>query len=113
RVIHPALPNDPGYPLWKRDFTGTCGLFAMILKPVSDSALAAMLDEMDLFSMGFSWGGFESLILPIKPEYCRTETPWPPAGSKGGPLLRLHAGLEDIDDLIADLEAGFARLAAT
>jgi len=112
RVIHPALPNDPGHQLWKRDFTGTCGLFAMILKPVSDTALAAMLDEMELFSMGFSWGGFESLILPIKPEYCRTVTSWPPEGSSGGPLLRLHAGLEDIDDLIADLEAGFARLKA-
>jgi len=105
RVIHPALPGDPGHALWMRDFTGASGLFAFVLKPVGEVALAAMLDGLELYGMGASWGGFESLILPAEP--VRTAVKW----QAEGPLLRVHAGLEDPDDLIADLERGFARLA--
>lgn len=108
RVLHPALPGDPGHALWRRDFTGASGLFGVVLKPVSPTALAAMLDGMRLFGMGYSWGGYESLILPTDPAGIRTATEW----RAGGPLLRIHAGLEDAADLIADLEAGFERLAA-
>ncbi len=105
-VLHPGLSNSPGHALWKRDFTGSSGLFSLILKPASDKAVAAMLDDLDLFSMGFSWGGFESLVVPFTPH--RTATNWQAAG----PALRLHIGLEHPDDLIADLDAGFARLNA-
>ncbi|MHA1517457.1 MAG: cystathionine beta-lyase [Alphaproteobacteria bacterium] len=106
RVLHPALPGDPGHALWQRDFTGASGLFAIVLKPYPREALAAMLDALDLFGMGYSWGGYESLILPFDPRRYRSVTTW---GEKG-PALRLHAGLEHIDDLKADLEAGFGRL---
>ena len=106
RVLHPALPDDPGHGLWRRDFTGACGLFGVVLKPAPAAAVAAMLDGLELFGMGFSWGGYESLILPVKP--ARTAAAW----TAVGPLLRVHAGLEDPQDLIADLERGFARLAA-
>ncbi len=108
RVVHPALPGDPNHGLWKRDFSGANGLFAMILKPFPDEAVVAMLDGMKLFGMGFSWGGFESLILPVEPWISRTATHW--AGT--GPYIRIHAGLEDPEDLIADLERGFERLNA-
>jgi cysteine-S-conjugate beta-lyase len=106
RVIHPALPSDPGHTLWKRDFTGASGLFSIVLKPASHESVAAMLDGLSLFGMGYSWGGFESLILPFDPRDYRTATTW----KAEGPALRLHVGLEDLDDLKADLEAGFARL---
>jgi cystathionine beta-lyase len=106
RVIHPALPADPGHALWTRDFTGASGLFSIVLKPVTQEAVAAMLDGLELFGMGYSWGGFESLILPFDPRAYRTATTWQPEG----PALRLHVGLEDIEDLKADLDAGFARL---
>jgi cysteine-S-conjugate beta-lyase len=106
RVMHPALPNDPGHQLWRRDFRGASGLFGFVLNPCSAQALAAMLDGMGLFAMGFSWGGYESLLVPVKPESSRVATHWQAAG----PTLRLHAGLENPDDLIADLELGFARL---
>lgn len=108
RVLHPALPEDPGHALWQRDFTGASGLFSVLLAPCSARALAAMLDGLELFGMGFSWGGFESLILPVHPERVRTAVPW----REEGVLLRLHAGLEDTTDLIRDLERGFERLAA-
>ncbi len=107
RVIHPALPADPGHALWSRDFTGASGLFSIVLKPVARTKLAAMVDGLSLFGMGYSWGGFESLILPFDPSAYRTATKW----QAEGPALRLHAGLEDVEDLKADLEAGFARLA--
>lgn len=108
RVIHPGLPDDPGHAIWRRDFTGASGLFAVILKPVPAAAVAAMLDGLKLFGMGYSWGGFESLIIPFDPAAYRTATKW----QAEGPALRLHIGLEDIEDLKADLEAGFARLNA-
>ncbi len=108
RVIYPVLPNDAGHALWKRDFTGASGLFSIVLKPISHERVAAMLDGLSLFGMGYSWGGFESLILPFDPSAYRTATTW----KAEGPALRLHVGLEDIEDLKADLDAGFARLNA-
>jgi cystathionine beta-lyase len=110
RVLHPGLPEDPGHALWKRDFSGASGLFGVVLKPCPESAIAAMLDKLDYFAMGASWGGFESLILLTDPAPIRTtgKAQWEAAG----PTLRLHAGLEDADDLIADLEKGFERLNA-
>jgi cysteine-S-conjugate beta-lyase len=108
RVLHPALPSHPGHALWKRDFTGSSGLFSIILHPVSKTALAAMLDGLQLFGMGYSWGGFESLIIPFDAAPYRTATKWAPEG----PAARLHIGLENVEDLQADLGAGFARLRA-
>ena len=108
RVLHPALPDDPGYEIWKRDFTGACGLFSVELKPCPEKALAAFLDGLELFGMGYSWGGFESLVIPQYPKKMRTATEW----NAEGQILRFHAGLEDIGDLVADIEAGFARLHA-
>jgi cystathionine beta-lyase len=108
RVLHPALPGDRGHAIWQRDFKGASGLFSIVLKPVSHEALARMLDGLTLFGMGYSWGGFESLILPIDPRDYRTATKW----KAEGPALRLHIGLEDVEDLKADLDAGFARLNA-
>jgi cystathionine beta-lyase len=108
RVLHPALPEDPGHALWKRDFTGACGLFGIVLNPAAPGSVEVMLDGLKLFGMGVSWGGYESLILPANPERTRTAVPWTAAG----PMLRIHAGLEDPADLIADLEAGFGRLNA-
>ena len=105
-VIFPALPGSRGHDLWQRDFTGACGLFGIVLKPVAKARIDAMLDGMRLFRMGFSWGGFESLILPTYPQRTRTATRW----ETQGPCLRLHIGLEDSDDLTEDLAAGLARL---
>jgi cystathionine beta-lyase len=105
-VIFPALPESRGHELWQRDFTGACGLFAVILKPVAKARVDAMLDGLRLFRMGWSWGGFESLIIPANVERARRTIRW----DAGGPYLRLHVGLESVDDLIADLEAGFACL---
>ena len=107
RVRHPALSGGPGHELWRRDFAGASGLFGVVLKPAPPAAVAAMLDGLSVFAMGYSWGGFESLIVPVEPAP-RTATAWPASG----PLLRIHAGLEHAADLIADLEAGFARLNA-
>jgi cystathionine beta-lyase len=104
-VLHPGLPNAPGHTLWKRDFTGASGLFSVVLKPATEKAVAAMLDDLQLFSMGYSWGGFESLVVPFKPH--RTATQWTAKGTG----LRFHIGLEHVDDLKADLAEGFARLA--
>lgn len=106
RVLHPALPSCPGHDIWKRDFSGSSGLFSIVLDERYDkAAVTAMLDGMELFPMGYSWGGYESLIIPADPGSIRTATDW-----TGGRLLRLHVGLEDPDDLIADLEQGFMRL---
>ena len=109
RVLYPALPSDPGHAIWKRDFLGASGLFGIILEPCAKPAVTAMLDHMELFGMGYSWGGYESLLIPTRPETCRTATPW----SADGVPMRIHIGLEDPDDLIRDLDAGFARLKAT
>ena len=106
RVLHPALAGDPGHAVWRRDFKGSTGLFSAILKPASNEAVAAMLDGLELFGMGFSWGGFESLVIPFDCATYRSATTWKP----GGPALRFHVGFEDLDDLKADLDAGFARL---
>jgi cystathionine beta-lyase len=108
RVLHPALPHYPGHDIWKRDFSGSSGLFSLILNPASEEAVAAMLDGLELFGLGYSWGGYESLVIPFDCAPYRTATKWAP----GGPALRLQVGLEDIEDLKADLDAGFARLRA-
>jgi len=107
RVIHPALPSHPQHALWKRDFLGASGLFSIVLKPCSKTALAAMLEGYALFGMGASWGGYESLALPFDAAKARSATVWQPEG----PTVRFHIGLEDVADLKADLEAGFSRLA--
>jgi cystathionine beta-lyase len=104
RVMHPALESHPGHKIWKRDFRGSSGLFGIELKPCSEKAVAAMLEGYEFFGMGWSWGGYESLVITAHP--VRTAVPL----KAHGPLLRYHIGLEDTDDLIADLEAGFARL---
>lgn len=109
RVLHPALPACPGHDVWRRDFTGSNGLLSIVLRPVDKPALAAMLDGMRLFQLGYSWGGYESLIVPFDPRTARTATQWPDEG----PCLRLHCGLEDSSDLIADIEDGFRRLSGT
>jgi len=108
RLLHPALPNFPGHALWKRDFTGASGLFSMVFKPVPQKAVFAFLDTLELFGIGASWGGFESLAIPFDCSHARTATRWAP----GGPAVRFHIGLEAVDDLIADLERGFAAMAA-
>jgi cystathionine beta-lyase len=106
-VVYPALPGARGHELWKRDFTGACGLFGVILKPAAKARVDAMLNGLSWFKLGVSWGGFESLILPIN-DAVRSATRWTP----GGPYIRLHVGLEDPDDLIDDLAGGLARLRA-
>ena len=106
RVLHPGLPGDPGHALWKRDFLGSTGLFGVELAPCSPAQVAALIDGLDLFALGYSWGGFESLIVPGNLRGAgRSVRPW-----TGGPLIRLQVGLEDPDDLYADLERGLARM---
>jgi cystathionine beta-lyase len=108
RVWHPALPSHPGHALWKRDFSGSTGLFAMVLRRGSRPNTAALIDDLQHFGIGFSWGGYESLILPVELDRIRTatDTPLP------GPIVRLSIGLEDVPDLIADLAAGLDRYEA-
>lgn len=108
RILHPAFPDCPGHEIWKRDFTGSTGLFSVVLKDGTREAVSAMLDGLERFGMGFSWGGFESLALPVNPAENRTATKW----KKTGPMIRFHAGLEHIDDLTADLDSGFGRFNA-
>jgi cystathionine beta-lyase len=104
RVLHPALESDPGHALWKRDFKGSSGLFGVELQPCTGEQVAALMDHCEHFGIGYSWGGFESLIIPANLRHGRKVRPW-----SGGPLIRLHIGLEDTADLIADLDAAFAR----
>ena len=108
RVLHPGLPEDPSHQLWRRDFLGASSLFGVLLRTDSNAAVAAMLDGLRIFKIGASFGGFESLIIPAHPADNRTARSW----RETGVLLRLHAGLEAVEDLIADLEAGFRRLNA-
>jgi len=109
KVLHPALESDPGHAIWKRDFTGASGLFSIVLKDAPQKAVDALLDAVTLFGMGFSWGGFESLVIPFDCSSYRSATKWTP----GGPTLRLHIGLENVEDLKADLDRGFAAFNAT
>jgi cystathionine beta-lyase len=106
RVLYPALESDPGHAIWKRDFEGAASLFALVLKPVAHAKVEAFVDALELFGIGSSWGGFESLVTVVHADANRTATRWNP----GGPALRLHIGLEDPEDLIADLEGGFRAL---
>lgn len=107
-VLHPALPDCPGHEIWKRDFTGSAGLFSFVLKGSNDTA-AAFVDALELFGIGYSWGGFESLAIPVHPESCRSVVPW----DKDQTLVRLQIGLEDVDDLIADIEAALITAGQT
>jgi cystathionine beta-lyase len=108
RVLHPALETHPQHGIWKRDFRGACGLFSIVLKPCSPAAVAAWIEGLELFGIGASWGGYESLAIPFDCGKFRTATKWNP----GGPTVRFHIGLEDSNDLIEDLERGLKRLAA-
>jgi cystathionine beta-lyase len=104
RVLHPAFPDCPGHEHWKRDFAGASGLFSFVLNGGGDSERTRLIDGLEHFGIGYSWGGYESLALPVDPERLRTATEW----RAEGPAVRLHIGLEDVEDLIADLEAGLA-----
>jgi cystathionine beta-lyase len=108
QVLHPALEDDPGHAIWKRDFTGASSLFSIVLNPVPHKAVAALVDHLVLFGMGASWGGYESLVLPFDCSTYRTVTKWEP----GGPTIRIHIGLEDTEDLKQDLDDGFKRMMA-
>ena len=108
RVIHPALPSHPDNALFKRDFSGAGSVFSIVLEPKSRAALAAMVDGFGIFAMGWSWGGYESLCLPIQPQKVRTAVPW----TETGPMLRFHIGLEGLADLKADLASALARYRA-
>lgn len=105
-ILFPPRPGDRYHALWTRDFTGGCGLLAMLLPPLREEQLARLVDDMELFALGYSWGGYESLILPTDPRPLRSATTWDRPGS----LIRLHIGLEAVEDLIADLDAAFTRL---
>jgi cysteine-S-conjugate beta-lyase len=116
RVLYPALAEDPGHALWARDFKGACGLFGVVLHTPDEAAAGRMIDALKLFQIGASWGGYESLVIPVWPMgteqggarsgQLRTASPW----TEPGFLLRLHVGLEDPDDLIADLRGGFEKM---
>ncbi|WBY06529.1 cystathionine beta-lyase [Sphingomonas sp. 7/4-4] len=108
RVLHPALPGCPGHEAFVRDFRGASGLFSFVLDGGSDKARTALIDGLRHFGIGYSWGGFESLAIPVDPQRYRSATKW----EAEGPMVRLQIGLEDADDLIADLEAGLARYTA-
>ncbi|MCI5046206.1 MAG: cystathionine beta-lyase [Aquisalinus sp.] len=106
KVLHPAREDHPDHALWKRDFSGSSGLFGFTLGPCSEEALARFCNTLQYFGMGYSWGGFESLLIPCPVEEYRSAVPW----SEEGHLMRIHAGLEDIDDLVNDLRQAFAKL---
>lgn len=108
-VLYPALESHPDHAIWKRDFSGASGLMGVVLKDGTDDALTAMIDHLKLFGIGYSWGGYESLAIPVNPAHSRTVVPW----EAPGPMMRLHIGLEDPDDLIADLEEGFGVFGRT
>jgi cystathionine beta-lyase len=108
RVMHPALETDAGHALWKRDFLGASGLFSVVLEPGTDRQVAAFLDGLKLFGLGYSWGGFESLAIPFDARRYRTATSF----EAEGPTVRFHIGLEDVEDLVADLASGLDRFRA-
>jgi cystathionine beta-lyase len=112
-VLCPMLPGAPGHDLWQRDFTGGCGLFSFVLKGGDAAMRARFIDALNLFGIGYSWGGYESLVVPVDPAGIRTSSVWPPAGLDRADRfgVRLAIGLEDPADLIADLEQGFAVMA--
>ncbi|HYG30090.1 MAG TPA: cystathionine beta-lyase [Allosphingosinicella sp.] len=105
RVLHPAFPSCPGHEVWKRDFAGSSGLFSFVLAGGDDAARTRLIDGLELFGIGYSWGGYESLAVPVDPERLRTATRW----QAEGPVVRLNIGLEDPGDLIEDLERGLSR----
>jgi cystathionine beta-lyase len=107
RVLHPGLESDPGHAIWKRDFTGSSGLFSIIFKPMPEKASFAFINALKLFGIGASWGGFESLAIPFDCAPFRTATAWNP----GGPCIRCHIVLEDVGDLMADMTQAFATMA--
>jgi len=107
RILHPAHKTCPGYANWKREFTGSSGLFSVVLKPISLTAIKTFFNAFKLFGIGFSWGGYESLCVHVQPERCRSATSW----VEDGPVFRFHAGLEDIEDLKKDLERAFNAMA--
>lgn len=107
-VLHPAFKSCPGHTIWKRDFTGASGLFGVVLRPAGTPAVKAFFNALHHFGMGFSWGGFESLCIHVHPEKNRTAAPW----TETGPVLRIHAGLEEGQELIDDFERGFAAFAS-
>ncbi|MDT0575632.1 cystathionine beta-lyase [Croceicoccus sp. F390] len=113
-VLCPMLDSAPGHDLWQRDFSGGCGLFSFVLKGQDDAARARLIDALTLFGIGYSWGGYESLVLPVDPGRDRSVRPWPPAGLDAGDrfAIRLSIGLEHADDLIADLAQAFATMRA-
>jgi cystathionine beta-lyase len=115
RVLCPMLSGAPGHELWSRDFSGGCGLFSFVLNGGTASERARFIDSLELFGIGYSWGGFESLVIPVDPARARSATSWPPAGTSAEDKfgVRLSIGLEDPDDLLADLERGFAAMART
>jgi cystathionine beta-lyase len=108
RILHPAFKSCPGHATWRRDFTGASGLFSAVMKPMGAREVKAFYNALKLFGIGYSWGGFESLCVHVSPERHRTASPW----SEAGPTFRFSAGLEDAEDLIADLERAFAALGA-
>lgn len=113
-VLCPMLPGSPGHEFWRRDFTGGCGLFSFGLDGADNAARSRFIDALELFGIGYSWGGFESLVLPIEPATCRTAGSWPRQGVEAQTaLVRLAIGLEDPEDLIHDLERGFAAMEKT
>jgi len=104
-VLHPALPDCPGHAIWARDFSGSTGLFSFALKGANERTRAVFIDALDLFGIGYSWGGYESLALPVDPEKYRTATSW----DNSDPLVRLHIGIEDVEDLKQDLAKAFVQ----
>jgi cystathionine beta-lyase len=106
QVLYPALPDDPGHAIWQRDFDAATGLFTVCFNPLDEKQVEALVDNLDLFGLGASWGGYECLVLPFDARHQRTAVEWNPPG----PTIRFHIGLDDPDDILEDLEKGFAHM---